>query len=75
MALNRAIYRENRIKDGVKYAIEVYAVPGGIYAKFTCPVCNETIVTGGSDPTDTEALRAILISVDAHHSAKHTPAA
>jgi len=69
----RAIYRENRNKDGVTYAIEVYAVPGGIFGKFTCPICDLTVVTSGASPNDTEALRATLIAVDAHHEAKHAP--
>jgi hypothetical protein len=74
MPLGRIIYRENRIIDCVVYELVVYAIPGGIYGTYRCPVCDWTEVNPILSPTDSDALRATLMSVDGHHAAKHKPA-
>ena len=73
MPLGRAIYRENRVRDGVAYEVIVYAMPGGVYGTFKCPLCDLTEVNGILSPTDDEALRMTLMSLDGHHGAKHPP--
>jgi hypothetical protein len=73
MSLGRAIYRENRIIDTVTYELVVYAMPGGVYGTFRCPVCGLTEVNAVLSPTDVDALRATLHAVDAHHATKHRP--
>jgi hypothetical protein len=73
MPLGRAIYRENRVRDGVTYEVVVYAMPGGVYGTYRCPICDLTEVNGIMSPNDAEALRMTLLGVDEHHAAKHQP--
>jgi hypothetical protein len=75
MPSGRAVYRENRYRDGVTYELEVYAVDGGLYGAFTCPLCGTTEVNAVLSGTQAEALRQTLFSLDSHHTAKHAPRA
>ena len=73
MSPGRAVYRENRFRDGVTYALEVYSVDGGLYGAFSCPVCGMTEVNAILSATQAEALRQTLVSLDAHHADRHAP--
>lgn len=71
MPTGRAVYRENRLRDGVTYVLEAYAVDGGLYGAFTCQVCGTTEVNAVLSSTQAEALRQTFFSLDSHHSANH----
>jgi hypothetical protein len=46
-------------------------MPGGLYGTFKCPICDLIELNATLSPTNTDALRATLLGVDAHHAAKH----
>lgn len=71
MPLGRAIYRENRAIDNVVYEVVVYAMPGGVYGTYRCPICDLTEVNATLSPTDGDALRDTLTAIDKHHAEKH----
>ena len=73
MPQDRAVYRENRLRDGVTYVLEVYSVDGGLYGAFTCPLCGTNEVNAVLSATQADALRQTLFSLDSHHAAKHLP--
>ena len=73
MPTGRAVYRENRLRDGVAYVLEVNAVDGGLYGAFTCPVCNTAEVNAMLSATQSEALGQTIVSLDAHHTEHHAP--
>jgi hypothetical protein len=67
----RAVYRENRFRDGVTYELAVFAVEGGLYGVFTCPDCGQTEFSAALIPSPAEAIQQALLAVDSHHSANH----
>jgi hypothetical protein len=71
MPTGRAVYRENRFRDGVTYVLEVNAVDGGLYGAFTCRVCGMTEVNAILSATQAEAIGQTLVSLDAHHMDRH----
>jgi hypothetical protein len=75
MPTDRAVYRENRMRDGVMYVLEVHAVDGGLYGAFLCPICGTTEVNAVLSATQAEALKQTLFSLDSHHATRHAPPA
>jgi hypothetical protein len=73
MPPGRAVYRENRFRDGVGYVLEVYAVDGGLYGAFTCPICGTTDVNAILSARQAEAIAQTVVSLDAHHADCHAP--
>ena len=61
----------NRYRDGKTYELEVYAVDGGLYGAFICPICGTTEVNAVLSSSQAEALRQNLFSLDSHQAAKH----
>ncbi|MEX2139943.1 MAG: hypothetical protein WD894_11820 [Pirellulales bacterium] len=72
MLSGRAVYRENRLRDGVTYELVVYAMAGGLYGTLTCPVCGTTEVNSALSATEAEALNHTISAIDSHHPANHT---
>lgn len=73
MPTDRAVYRENCLRDGVTYELVVYSMAGGLYGTFTCPICALTEVNSVLSATQPEAYGVTLVGIDSHHSANHTP--
>jgi hypothetical protein len=71
MPSGRAVYRENRLRDGVTYELVVYSMAGGLYGTFTCPACNMTEVNSLLSATEAEAIRTTEADIDSHHWANH----
>ena len=67
----RAVYRENRFRDGMTYELTVFSVEDGLYGVFTCPVCGTMEFNAALVNSPAQAIQQTLIGVDLHHAALH----